>query len=224
MEESINTLSLSEQALLEQRRTGRKNTKVGGAQTVVGAKRLVETLQKVVAHVHSDPEVLEKVCSVFAQSISTGEHLPLPALVYAMVDCDEPERGVIILNALEKIKLTKDGVKPMLKSCLNDSKMRSFLFKPLLKFLSEMRSQEECEWQMPKDWASIIAKGMKEKIVEIAFLMKELRIGGMLSSVGNFVEKKDELGEKMNYNGVTYEPQTLGILIEKFHVEFRGVC
>ncbi|GMH65879.1 hypothetical protein TrLO_g8805 [Triparma laevis f. longispina] len=221
MEESINTLSLSEQALLEQRRTGRKKTKVGGAQTVVGAKRLVETLQKVVAHVHSDPEVLEKVCSVFAQSISTGEHLPLPALIYAMVDCDEPERGVIILNALEKIKLTKDGVKPMLKSCLNDSKMRSFLFKPLLKFLSEMRSQEECEWQMPKDWASIIAKGMKEKIVEIAFLMKELRIGGMLSSVGNFVEKKDELGEKMNYNGVTYEPQTLGVLIEKFHVEFR---
>ncbi|GMH98240.1 hypothetical protein TrVE_jg14275 [Triparma verrucosa] len=220
MEESINTLTLSEQALLEQRRAKRKS-KMGGTQTVVGSKRLVETLQKVVSHPHSDPEVLKMVCSVFAKSISTGEHLPLPALVCAFVECDEPERGVIILNALETIKLTKEGVKPMLKNCLMDAKTRSFLFKPLLKFLSEMRSQEECEWQMPKDWATIIAKGMKEKIVEIAFLMKELRIGGMLSSVGNFAEKQDEAGERMDYNGVTYEPQTLGALIDKFHVEYR---
>ena len=105
---------------------------------------------------------------------------------------------------------------------LSNAVRRSFVFKPLLKFLSDMRSKEECEWQMPKGWAVLIGKGMKDKVNEIAFLMKELRIGGMLSSVGAFSEKKDtDTGENLTYEGIMYEPLSLGHLMDKFHVEFR---
>ena len=176
LEESITSMSLSEQALLEQRRTERqKNGAAGGIQTVISAKRLVETLQKIVLHAHSDPIVLDKVAKIFVMSISNGESMPFPALVDALLECNEPERGVIILNALEMITLTEEGVKPMLKHCIGDPRLRSFVFKPLLKFLGDMRSKEECEWQMPKEWSILISKGMKDKVNEIAFLMKELR-------------------------------------------------
>ena len=65
----------------------------------IARHRLVETLQKVVSHPHSDPIVLDKVAKILVTSISSSELMPFPALVDALLECDEPERGVIILNA-----------------------------------------------------------------------------------------------------------------------------
>ena len=44
----------------------------------------------------------------------------------------------------------------------------------------------------------------------------------MLSTVGAFAKKREtDSGEHLTYEGIMYEPESLNILLNKFHVEFR---
>jgi len=153
--------------------------------TLASGKRLTESLLNLLNHRCVPPLVLENVCSIFRGAIEGGNEKLFLSMIGALNNCSEPDHGLIILNALERVRIHKSNqVTEMLKSCLNkDGSIRGFCFKPLLYYLEKLRSQEECEWTMPSKWSDIIKKGMDGKITEISFLMKELRLGGMLSTM-----------------------------------------
>jgi hypothetical protein len=203
----IANMSFSAAAMAQAEEDGRRKSLVAGASTVVASKRLTETLMKLAQHDHAEPETLKKVCGIFVSSIREGELSGLSGLVDAVLKCQEPEMGVILLQTLESVEIQdEESVKPLLKMIMGDPKTRGFCFKPLNIFLEKMRAQEECEWVLPKSWSDLVAKGMKDKVIEMAFLMKELRVGGMVS--GSMFKKLGDMGaeERTTYTGIMFEP------------------
>ena len=223
MSEGVENMSLSAQAVAQAEQDSRRKESVAGATTIVASKRLSETLMKLAQHEHAEPTVLKKVCGIFVSSIASGELVWLSGLVDALVKCKEPEMGVIILETLESITIgAEDSVKVLLKTVLGDAQARGFCFKPLIDFLGNLRAQEECEWSLPKSWADLVAKGMKEKVIEMAFLMKELRIGSMVS--GGMFKKTTDIkmgGDRNYYTGAVFDPVCVTELYDKVHLEFN---
>ena len=123
-EETFGRMTLSEQAIMEQQHR-RSSLELGGGSTVVAAGRLTEMLGKLMTHEHCEPAVLKMVCEILVSGIAEGQMGGFPEMVDALIACEEPERGDIILNALEKVRIGEDKfVKPLLKYCLGDEKMR----------------------------------------------------------------------------------------------------
>jgi len=222
LEENLGRMTLSEQAIMEQKKRGKKE--LGGGATIAAAGRLTEMLGKLLMHEHCEPEVLASVCKVFVSGMAEGEMGGLPGLVEALLSCREPERGVIILEALEEVRIQDDTyVKQLMKNFLGDDRFKSFSFKPLLEYLAMLRAQEECEWVLPKVWADLVKKGLKAKSTEMAFLMKELRVGNMLTSVGHFKESKKRGGEERSYfAGDMFAPKKVTDLMKLVHLEYKG--
>ena len=177
-----------------------------------------------VTHEQCEPLVLRKVCAIFVSSIQAGELGGLTIMAAALVSCYEPERGVIILEALESVRISDEAVvKPLLVHCMTENITRSFAFKPLLTFLSNLRAQEECEWVLPAEWANLVSKGLRNKSMEMAFLMKELRLGGMLSTVGTFKDKNRVSSDLDDgrMSGQIFDPSKVTDLVKKVHTEYK---